>query len=582
MKIVNPTIIRPFREKIDDADGSVKKLKNILKELQSFKVLDPACGSGNFLYLAFLELRNLEFEVRTMIEEGTSLLASSSISLKNFYGIDTNHFGLELAKVALSIGRKISADKYQYKEDVLPFENLNDHFFCEDALFIEWPQADAIIGNPPFLGGNSIAEEYGVEYSSKLQGLFSEVSGQPDYCVYWFRLACKSNANFFGLVGTNSISQGVSRLASLEYIVNNSGLIHDAVSTQEWSGDAAVHVSIVNWSKIKQQKLFLDGKIVDHITSSLKTDFSVIDAKRLEVNGKYTYEGISPKGSGFLVSEALVKDWIKQDKRNANVLKQYLSAKDLTDSPQFLPSRWAIDFNDMSIEDASVYKLPLEHVRKFVKPVRDKVRREAHKKFWWHFGEKRPGMRKALSGFKKFITVPIHSKWCIHVIVNNFSLPNNSVNAIASDDFYSLGLLTSKLHRDWVTAQASTLKGDTRYTNTTCFETFPFLWDVPEKLKIPVREVTKRLDDFRLEIMKEKNYGITKLYNEFFNEPTSQLFTLHRELDDVVCRVYGWKWDPNKNYNEQLYNLNQELWQKEQVQLELKPESKKGKKKTKE
>jgi hypothetical protein len=138
---------------------------------------------------------------------------------------------------------------------------------------------------------------------------------------------------------------------------------------------------------------------------------------------------------------------------------------------------------------------------------------------------------------------------------------------VASDDFCILGVLNSKLHRDWVKAQCSTLEDRIRYTNTTCFETFPFLWDAPEKLKQPVRDIMTELENYRMDEMKARQWGITKLYNAFFHEPASKLYQLHKKLDESVCKVYGWKYNPDKNYNEDLFYLNQALYEQEQAPL---------------
>ena len=175
------------------------------------------------------------------------------ISPKNFYGIDTNKFGLELAKVALSIGRKLSADEFGLGDEVLPFDNLDENFFSSDALFTEWPKTDVIIGNPPFLDARKLTLEFGSPYISKLRETFPDVPGRADYCVYWFKKThdVLGPNNRAGLVGTNSIRQNYSREGGLDYIVANEGTITDAISTQVWSGDAAVHVSIVNWVKGK-------------------------------------------------------------------------------------------------------------------------------------------------------------------------------------------------------------------------------------------------------------------------------------------------------------------------------------------
>ncbi len=175
-------------------------------------------------------------------------------------------------------------------------------------------------------------------------------------------------------------------------------------------------------------------------------------------------------------------------------------------------------------------------------------------------------MRKALESLNSYFVVPRISRWGIFVSVPIAYLPGDSTVVVASDDFYVLGILNSRLHLDWVKAQASTLKADTRYTHTTCFETFPFLWDAPEAVKNKIRPLAQALDEFRLSYMLEHQIGITTLYNQFFHEETSQLFKLHAKLDKAVCEsVYGWDYDPTQNYNESLYALNQELALAEQT-----------------
>lgn len=576
MKIVNPTIIRPFREKIDEANGNTKKLNKILEELQKFKVLDPACGSGNFLYLAFRALRRLEFEIREELGGSSSLLHSSSVQLKNFYGIDINSFGLELAKIALSIGLKLSADEFGYKEKVLPFENLDDHFLCADALFVDWFETDAIIGNPPFLGMRHFRENLGDEYADKMLEKFADVKGRVDYCVYWFKKAHETRANFIGLVGTNTISQGESRKAGLDYVIQNDGTIVDAISSQVWSGEAVVHVSIVNWRKKPVSTVYLDGKVVDSINSSLKTGKAITDAKTLSKNKGKSFQGCLLLGKDFIITEEQVNAWIKEDPKNKLVLKNYV------DGTAFLAPNtklgWVIDFENRPIETAQSFRAPFEHVKKFIKPVRAKNKDRQRREKWWCYARSNSDLREAISKSDFYFALTQQHKYTMFRPLSSKVLPCEAVMVVASDDFYILGVLNSKFHREWVLAQASTLKGDTRYTNTTCFETFPFLWEASEKQKDSVREVMKNLDNFRMKTMKEKDYGITKLYNEFFNEPTSQLFKFHRELDEAVAKVYGWKLDPTKNYDEELYNLNQKLWEQEQPQMELKAESKVEKK----
>ncbi|MFM6219787.1 MAG: class I SAM-dependent DNA methyltransferase, partial [Dolichospermum sp.] len=471
------TISRYWEEKIEAAN-TVKELSKLQIELQSYRVLDPACGSGNFLYIAYQELKRVE----TMLLEKIQSLSKSKdkqmemglVTPLQFYGMDTNPFAVELARVTLMIARKIAIDNLQLTEPALPLDTLDDNIVCQDALFSEWPQANAIIGNPPFLGGKKLRIELGNEYVEKIYQAFPEVKGQPDFCVFWFRKASDllGNKGRGGLVGTNSIAQVSGRKASLDYIVSNGGIIHDAISNQIWSGDAAVHVSIVNWTKEEQKQNFLDSVEVPFITSSLKSEISVTNAVKLEANKNFSFESCALGGKGFIISEEEARECIKIDSKNADVLKPMIDGKTLINP--YLKLDWVIDFNNLSIEEASEYQLPFQRVKEKVKPERDKNRRDARRINWWKFGEKRPAMRQAMSSLSCYFAIPKIAKWMIFTPVNISILPCEANMVIASDDFYILGILTSNVHRVWVKAQSSTLKGDTRYTNTTCFETFPF------------------------------------------------------------------------------------------------------------
>ncbi|MFM6399563.1 MAG: DNA methyltransferase, partial [Planktothrix sp.] len=309
-----------------------------------------------------------------------------------------NAFAVELAKVTLMIGRKVAIDKLGLNEPSLPLDTLDQNIICTDALFTEWVKADAIIGNPPFLGGKHIRLTLGDEYVDQLFNRFPEIR-DVDLCAYWFKLSHDrlGETGRAGLVATNSISQGKSRAVSLDYISENGGYIYNAISSQEWSGEAKVHVSLVNWSKQKPNQFILDGQEVSLINSSLQSTIKVTQAVKLKANLNQCFQGVIPNGKGFYIKEEIAQEWIKKDAKNLDVLKLSVSADDLTTNPHGEPSRWIIDFNDMSLEDASNYQLPLEHIKINVKPERDKNRRKTTKLNWWKFGEKRPEMRKAIN-----------------------------------------------------------------------------------------------------------------------------------------------------------------------------------------
>ena len=408
-----------------------------------------------------------------------------------------------------------------------------------------------------------------IRFESRQKNLsqFPEVEGQPDFCVFWFRKAADvlGEKGRAGLVGTNSIAQVSGRRASLDYVVNQGGIIHHAVSTQEWSGEAAVHVSIVNWSKQEPKKRVLDDQEVAIISSSLTAEVSVASALPLKVNQGMSFQSCELAGKGFIITEAEAQAWIKADPKNAEVLKPMIDGKNLIHAYQ--PLNWVIDFNDMSLEKASEYLLPFQRVKLLVKPERDKNRRNSRRIYWWQFGEKRPAMRRALEGLNCYFALPKIAKWVMFTPVNIHILPCEANMVIASEDFYLLGLLTSQVHQIWVKAQRSTLKSDTRYTNTTCFETFPLPQQVKPELIQKIRATTEALHHYRTEQIQQKQWSITKLYNEYFQETASQLYKLHHQLDRLVLEAYGFT--NTDNLLNQLLALNLDLAEQEKQGLPI-------------
>ncbi|MFJ6113793.1 DNA methyltransferase [Agrococcus sediminis] len=253
MKIVTPTIVRPWRERIEATTTSAEA-RALLDELCSFRVLDPACGCGNFLYVAYRELRGLEAELKARVVDlaGRDGLPKPKdlpyYPLANMQGIDIERVAVRIAQVTLWMGHRQMIDRYGGAEPVLPLQDLSA-IRAADALQVEWPETDAIIGNPPFLGSQHLRGTLGDDYVEWLSKRFRV--GIKDLCVYWFRKAIDhmKPGQRAGLVGTNSISQNRARSASLDYVVAQGGVITDAVSSQKWPGEAKVHVSIANWVK---------------------------------------------------------------------------------------------------------------------------------------------------------------------------------------------------------------------------------------------------------------------------------------------------------------------------------------------
>jgi hypothetical protein len=270
---------------------------------------------------------------------------------------------------------------------------------------------------------------------------------------------------------------------------------------------------------------------------------------------------VIPVGKGFLVSEKQVDEWIKQDYKNTDVLKLFSMGANLAQNPHGKPERWIIDFNDMSLEDASEYKLPFEHIKVNVKPEREINRAKRAREYWWQLFAPRPIMREYIVKKSFYFAVPRVSKWAVFIPAPLDWLPGDKSVVVASDDYYILGILLSNIHRTWMHTQKSTLEDRTAYTNTTCFETFPFPQKPSQELVEKIRKTANELHEYRSQQMEKKQWGITKLYNQFFNEPSSQLYQLHQKLDKLVMEAYHFQADDD--ILEKLLTLNLELAEKE-------------------
>jgi hypothetical protein len=545
MKIVGPTIVRPWRERVE-ATSTPAEVRALLDELVTFRVLDPACGCGNFLYVAYRELRGLEFELkqryaRLCAEQGEPVASDLPFyPLTNIKGIDIEQVAVMVARVTLWMGHRQMVERFGPAEPVLPLTDLSG-VRAIDALQADWPEVDAIIGNPPFLGSQLLRANLGDGYLRWLSSTFGV--GIKDLCVYWFRKAHDhlKPGQRAGLVGTNSISQNTAREASLDYIVEKGGVITDAVSSQRWPGDAKVHVSLVNWVKQPTEpveQFVLDGDEVSGITSSLREGGA--DAWKpqpLASNRDRCFIGASLHGGGFrLAPEELQTLGLEP----SSVLKRFLDGKDIVSRVDQSPSRWVVDFGTMGLEAAARYPKELALVRARVKPERDENRRVLYRQKWWLHGETRPGMRAAVSELGRFAVSTRTGKRLLMTWQKNDTLPSDANVVFAFDDDYSMGILLSKAHDAWAWAQSSTLKGDLRYTPTTVFATFPWPDPVTPEQREVVASASAALYARRSELCREHKMGLTALYNLMDEGGFTDLAALHKKLDVAVAAAYGW------------------------------------------
>jgi hypothetical protein len=549
-KLVQPTIVRPWRERIEAVQGRVDALA-LLEELADFRVLDPACGCGNFLYVAYRELRHLERDLRSRIEElhladGVKVPEElPRVGLENMLGIEKDAFAAHLARVVLWIGHKVAIDDLGIlDEDYLPLEDLPG-IQVADALKVEWPRCEAIVSNPPFVGDRMLRSTIGdeeIEYLKKTFGI-----GVKDYCVYWFRKAHHHllSGQRAGLVGTNSVAQNRGRAESLEYIEAHGGVITDAVSSQKWPGEATVEVSLVNWVKDPTEMpttYSLDGELLgEAISPSLRPlSHSVDRAADLAGNERRAFIGPVINGKGFLIGEDEARSLLKGGPEWKQVIRPYLIGEDILGRPDHGPSRWVVDLGFRSLEECERdFPEAVEIARARVKPHRDTVRRPVYREKWWRFAEPIKEMRERLDGLPRYIAAPAQGKRILYAWQDPWTCPSNLTIVFAFDDEYSMGILCSAAHRAWTVARCSTLRLDLRYTPTTVFMSFPWPERTPESEQA-VGAAATALISHRDELCIEREIGLTTLYNQLEEGAHRKLKNLHRDLDKAVADAYGW------------------------------------------
>ncbi|MCB1230490.1 MAG: class I SAM-dependent DNA methyltransferase, partial [Verrucomicrobiae bacterium] len=577
-KVVGPTIVRPWRERMEAAWDRVGKLKEVLRDLRLFRVLDPACGSGNFLYVAYREMKRLEREILLRLSEiskGEPL--ETAVSIHQFYGIDVMPFAVELAKVTLMLAKEQEIRETAKLEETegllmlehpLPLDNLDDNILCADALFTEWPKADAIIGNPPYLDARKMTIEYGADYTDRLRKKYPEIPGRADLVTYWYK---KSHDHLpgggrAGLVGTNSIRQNNSRIGSLDYIAANGGTILDSVGTQVWSGDAVVHVSIVNWVNGEQRgEKKLEIQLGDSrdspwevfhlevIPTSLTPGVDVTSAARLSTNADSAtcFEGQQPGHKGFRIDQK-TRDLVLKRSENEAVIFPYIVGNSMLSGRWVNRPEFVIDFRERDIFEARKFPEPLDIVRENVLPdweenaqkERARTGKETGEhqnrlKTWWLLKRQRKAMVEEIERIPRYIVCVRHTKRPIFEFLDSGIRPDSSFTVFTKADDYSFGIVQSSAHFEWFMARCSTIKRDFRYTSDTVFDSFPWP-QTPTRPQIEaVAAAAVALRTLRREIMAKFDYSLRDLYRTLEEPGANPLRDAHAALDSAVRAAYG-------------------------------------------
>jgi type II restriction/modification system DNA methylase subunit YeeA len=609
--IVEPVIIVPLRRRWDEVQARVTGLAaeaevapkgqaynrlrrrmedaiaGWMEQFENVRVLDPACGSGNFLYIALRRLLDLWWEASCFAAaHGLATILPRPVNPRQLYGIETDYYAHELASIVVWIGYLQWRHEHGMGEPKEPILEKLTNIEHTDAVLRytddrkpyepEWPVADFIIGNPPFLGGNKIRQELGDEYVDDLFHLYEgRVPAFADLVCYWFE---KSRAQIAigktqraGLLGTQGIRGGVNRVV-LEKI-KSSGDIFLAFSDRDWILDGAnVHVSIVGFDDGSQTDRSLDGSPVTDIHANLTSEANMVSAGALPENANLCFMGPSPKGAFDIDSETARKMLMAplnvNGRPNSDVVRPVRSGVDLVQRNRH---KSTIDFGMMSMEKAANYEYPFEYVKAHVYPVRTKGRKAKYGEHWWRYGRPRVEMRRALIGKSRYIATPATAKHRIFVWERPEVLCNQGTLVFARDDDYFFGVLHSQLHEAWARQMGTQLReveSGFRYTPTSTFETFPFPWPPGQEPTdnshvIAIASAARalvRLRDAWLEPpdatpTELKKRTLTNLYN---TRPV-WLENAHETLDRAVFAAYGLAFPlDNSEILRQLLVLNHE------------------------
>ena len=652
-RLVMPTIVEPLRAEWEASHAAAVALANkgdirkAASELKSFhrrlchtRVLDPACGSGNFLYVTLEHLKRIEGEVldtlNLMGERQTVLeLAGEAVGPHQFLGLEINPRAAAIAELVLWIGTL--QWHFRNRGNVHPPQPIIRNFHniqCRDALIeydkVEpvldetgkpvtrwdgrttklhprtgrevpdetartpvvryinprpavWPEAEYVIGNPPFIGPALMRQALGDGYTETVRTVHADVGESSDFVMYWWNHAAKlvreKKIRRFGFVTTNSLRQTFNRRVLETHLAAtpNPLSLHFAIPDHPWvdAGDgAAVRIAMTTAVAGVHDGLLCrvtaeketdgDGYEVElasirgRINADLTAGADVAGAVELASNGRLCYRGVQIIGDGFIVThDEASKLGFGAINGIDRHIREYRHGRDLTTRPRGVK---VIDLFGLSEEEVrawfpAVYQWVLERV----KPERDQNNRKSYRERWWVFGEPRGEMRPALADLKRYISTVETSKHRFFVFLDESILPDNKLINIALADAFWLGVLSCRIHVCWALTAGSRLGvgNDPVYVKTRCFEAFPFPI-ATETQKLRIRDLAEQLDAHRKRQQAEHpGLTMTGMYNVLeklrTNEPltaaektiheqglVSVLKQIHDDLDHAVFEAYGW------------------------------------------
>jgi hypothetical protein len=596
------------------SEDAIASISTFHDKLCSLRILDPACGTGNFLYVSLEMMKRLEGDVLEALvnlggQEALHGLEGHTVDPRQFLGLEVSASAAAIAELVLWIGHlrwhirtkgglpsepilqafgNIKLSDAVLLRDV-PLANATNDELPANATQPTWPEADFIIGNPPFIGGKFLRERLGATYVEALWEAHPKVNASADFVMYWWDHAAEllvaenTRLKRFGFVTTNSITQKfqgriVERHLKSKPPVSIVMAIPDHPWTKVTKDAAAVRIAMTVveagassgslCSVVREAALNTDAPIVEleekvgTIHSDLKLGAGLTDVSPLLANKGICSPGVKLHGSGFVVTaeEAQRMGLLKRDGLQ-NHIRAYRHGRDVMNRAR---DAMVVDLFGLSSEFVRTsYPEVYQHLLEKVKPERLSNSRASYRYQWWIFGEPRSELRAALQDLKRFVVTPVTSKHRVFVTMEPHVLPDDALMCFAFEDAYELGVLQSRTHLTWVSANASSLGafiGDVRYIKSRCFDPFPFP-AVNSVHKQPIRFAAEQLETHRQRVLAEhKNLTLTELYNVLdqvrANHSREQLGgkdrriledgqvlilnELHNELDRAVNNAYGW------------------------------------------
>lgn len=649
-RLVMPTLIEPLREQWGDIRGAAEtllrqgKTNKALQQVQAFhyqlcetKVLDPACGSANFLYVALEHMKRLEGEVLGFMSEltqGQGVLESEGLTVDphQFLGLEINPRAAQIAELVLWIGylqwHYRLSDRLDLPEPILKdFKNIE----CRDALIeydsrepeldengepvtiwdgismkvspttgelipdeagrsiiyqyhnprrAEWPKADYVVGNPPFIGEKRMRDSLGDGYVSAVRSVYNELPA-CDFVMYWWHIAAElvavGDVKQFGFITTNSIGQTKNRGVTAPHLETKTH-IRLAIPDHPWvdgNDGAAVRISMTvvvsgqgtgtrlqvtheTESEGSNARQVQFSSRTGKIFSDLGVGAALVEAKGLNANTGMVFQGVKLVGDGFLVSPEQRSEWVSSCPEVGRFLPQLVAGSDLTKrrSP-----RYCIDFFGLDSDAArEAFPQGFQKILSDVKPFRSQSKDKFFRENWWLFGRGRGDMRDAISSLKRYIVTSEVSKHRIFVFLDaGSSIADGSLAVVALEDAAALGVLSSRLHICWALAQGGLLESRPRWQNGPCFLNFPFpnmTTDQAEKIRVLADLVDahrKKQQKIHQELTITNMYNVLEMLNTgepIHNKPKEKeiyekglievLKKLHDDLDRTVFEAYGW------------------------------------------